>query len=143
MGSSQLQGTWKLHSSENFEDYLKATTTGYDFCAAGRSTKDHDAKAELTITEKDGEWTILMQKKGDRHELKFRIGEEFQEVNPVTGQGIQSIVTEEDGKLTQIQRGIGKNGEDATIVREIDSNGKLLVTLSVGDVTARRIYTVA
>ncbi len=84
----------------------------------------------------DGDsYTIKTSSTLKNSEIKFKLGEEFEE-DRADGKKVQTSVTKEgDNKLVQVQKG----DKPVTIVREFSEEG-LTVTATVNGVTSVRFY---
>ncbi|CAG0901049.1 unnamed protein product [Cyprideis torosa] len=134
---TKLVGTWRLKSSENFDEYLGAVGVGFMWRKLAAT-----AKPDVIIEEKDGEWIITTKATFKTTVLKFKLGEEFGEVRG-DGKELQTTVEDVDGKLVQTQKAAGVNGEDSVITRELNEDGIMLTTMAVGSVVCKREYTKA
>ncbi|CAF0970504.1 unnamed protein product, partial [Brachionus calyciflorus] len=105
-------GTWKLISSENFDDLMKELGVGYVKRKLGNQMKPNIVFAknsdEITFTTISSIRTI---------EIKFKLNEEFDEETP-DGRNVKTIFTIDGNKLIQTQK--DKNGKIVcTMAREI------------------------
>jgi len=125
-----FNGKYKLQSSEHFEEYMKAIGVPEALIAAGS-----DPNAETSIhSDNESDYVITLTGSGRTIELKFTVGEEFEETTP-HGIKVKCIVTKEGDKLVQKQSG----AIETVTTREIDGDD-LKVTLVSGAVTSVRIY---
>uniref|UniRef100_A0A8C7XIR8 Cellular retinoic acid-binding protein 1 n=1 Tax=Oryzias sinensis TaxID=183150 RepID=A0A8C7XIR8_9TELE len=123
-------GTWTLASSENFDDYMKAVGMGFATRQMGNITKPN-----LVIqVGADGLISMKAESTFKTTEIKFRLGEEFDETT-VDGRNVKSTFTLDNGKLVQKQNWDGKT---STLEREIQ-DGKLIKCI-MDDVVAVRTY---
>ncbi|XP_004465788.1 fatty acid-binding protein, heart [Dasypus novemcinctus] len=123
-------GTWKLVESKNFDDYLKGLGVGFATRQVGAMTKP------TTIIEQNGDTiTIKTQSTFKSTEISFQLGVEFDETT-ADDRKVKSIVTLDGGKLVHVQKW---NGQETTLVREL-KDGKLILTLTLGNVVSTRIY---
>lgn len=67
----------------------------------------------VELTEKDGVYTLKTTSTFKNTEIKFKLGEEFDE-DTVDGRKVKSVCTLEGDKLIQVQKG----DKDTTIERE-------------------------
>uniref|UniRef100_A0A5F8GFF6 Fatty acid binding protein 9 n=1 Tax=Monodelphis domestica TaxID=13616 RepID=A0A5F8GFF6_MONDO len=121
-------GTWKLVSSENFDNYLKEL--GMSFAARNVGGL---AKPTVTISAKGEMFTIKTN--GQNTEISFKLGEEFDETT-ADNREVKSIITLENGTLVHVQKWQGK---ETTIKRKI-VDGKMMVVCSMNNVVSTRIY---
>uniref|UniRef100_A0A8C2TBF5 Fatty acid binding protein 7 n=1 Tax=Coturnix japonica TaxID=93934 RepID=A0A8C2TBF5_COTJA len=124
---------------------------------AGAGTSDLPHKlAELSVSEGVGfamrqvgnvtKPTVVISSEGDKviiktqstfknTEISFKLGEEFDETTP-DDRNCKSVVTLDGDKLVHVQKWDGK---ETNFVREI-KDGKMVMTLTFGDVVAVRHY---
>uniref|UniRef100_A0A8C6XR19 Fatty acid binding protein 4 n=1 Tax=Naja naja TaxID=35670 RepID=A0A8C6XR19_NAJNA len=110
-------GTWKLISSEKFDDYMKELGVGF----ATRKIAGV-AKPNIIITCSGGVITIKTESSFKNTEISFRLEEEFDETT-ADDRKVKSIVTLDNGSLNQVQKWDGK---ETTITRKI-VDGKMVV----------------
>ena len=75
-------GKYKLTTSENFEEFMKALGVGLVTRKLGNKSSP-----TVTITEEAGEFTMKQESLVKTSEIKFRIGQEFDEVTADGRQG--------------------------------------------------------
>ncbi|XP_049637997.1 fatty acid-binding protein 9-like [Suncus etruscus] len=123
-------GTWKLVSSENFEEYMKELGVS----AAIRSMAGL-AKPSIVISV-DGDTVTFKQESSFKNtEISFKLGEEFDETT-ADNRKVKSIVTLDNGSMIQVQKWLGK---ETTIKRKI-VDGKLVVECIMNNVVSTRVY---
>jgi len=122
-----MKGKWERVSAEKYEEFLKALDVNFLLRkAATVSTPVMD------ITEDAGTWTIKTSTTLKTMELKFKIGEEFEESTP-DGREVTALVTHEGNKLTTVQKA-KKDGQKSTkSVREFNGD-ELVYTMTVDGV---------
>jgi len=128
--SSAFVGVWKLESSENFDDYMKAVGVG-SIMAKLAST----AKPVMTISvSDDGTWTLKSETTFKTTKIDFKLGVEFDET---TGDDrkMKTTITLDGNKLIQDQKG----DIPSVIIREVDGN-KLITTCKAKEVVSTRTY---
>ncbi|XP_068956283.1 fatty acid-binding protein 9-like [Petaurus breviceps papuanus] len=123
-------GTWKLVSSENFDEYMKEL--GVNFATRNIGGL---AKPSVTISAKGQVMTIKTESTLKTTEISFKLGEEFDEVT-ADNRKVKSIITLENGSLIQVQKWFGK---ETTIKRQI-ADGKMVVVCTMNNVVSTRIY---
>ncbi|KAM3849338.1 fatty acid binding protein 4b [Diretmus argenteus] len=127
----KLAGTWKMTSSENFDEYMKAIGVGLATRKMGNM-----AKPNLLISMEDaGVISMKSQSTFKTTEIKFKLGEEFDETTADDRQ-TKTIITFDNGKLVQKQMWDGKT---TTLERDIQ-DGKLIAKCTMDDVVAVRTY---
>nr|XP_020668034.1 fatty acid-binding protein, heart [Pogona vitticeps] len=123
-------GVWNLVESHGFDDYMKAIGVGFATRQIANLTKP------TTIIEVDGEKvTIKTQSTFKSTEINFKLEEEFDETT-ADDRHVKSVVTLEGGKLVHVQKWDGK---ETSLVREL-KDGKLILTLTMGNVVCTRTY---
>ncbi|XP_026862210.1 fatty acid binding protein 4a [Electrophorus electricus] len=124
-------GSWKMITSENFDEYMKALGVGFATRQVGNRTKPN------LIVGVDGDGWICMKTQSafKNTEIKFRLNEAFEETT-ADDRKTTTIVTLENGKLVQKQ---SWDGKETAIEREM-IDGKLIATCKMGNVVAVRTY---
>jgi len=126
-----LNKKYKLSSSENFDEVMKALGVGWMTRKVGASVSP-----VIELTEKDGVYCISSKSTFKNTETIFKIGEEFEEETP-DGRKVKSVITQEGNKLIHVQKG----EKDTTIIREY-SPEEVKMTVTVDDIVSTRIYKV-
>lgn len=124
-----LNKKYKLDSSENFEEIMKALGVGLFTRKIGAATSP-----VMELTKEGDVYTLTSESTFKNTVTKFKLGEEFDEETP-DGRNVKSIVTQEGNKLIQIQKG----DKTTKIVREF-SPEEVKMVLTVDDITCTRIY---
>ncbi|XP_060798022.1 fatty acid binding protein 4a [Neoarius graeffei] len=124
-------GTWKMVSSENFDDYMKALGVSFPTRQVGNRTKPN------FIFNVNDQGVICMKSQSTfkTTEAKFKLNEAFEETT-ADDRKTKTVVSLENGKLVQKQTW---NGKETTLEREV-TDGKLIATCKMGDVVAVRTY---
>ncbi|XP_040117939.1 fatty acid-binding protein, adipocyte [Oryx dammah] len=123
-------GTWKLVSSENFDDYMKEVGVGF----ATRKVAGM-AKPTLIISINGDVVNIKSESTFKNTEISFKLGQEFDEVTP-DDRKVKSIINLDEGALVQVQNWDGKS---TTIKRKLVDD-KLVLECVMNGVTATRVY---
>ena len=123
-------GTWKLVSSENFDDYMKEVGMGF----ATRKVAGM-AKPTLIISVNGDVATIRSESTFKNTEISFKLDQEFDEVTP-DDRKVKSIVNLDEGALVQVQNWDGKS---TTIKRKLVDD-KMVLECVMNGVTATRVY---
>ena len=113
-------GTWKLVSSENFDDYMKEVGVGF----ATRKVAGM-AKPTLIISVNGDVATIRSESTFKNTEISFKLDQEFDEVTP-DDRKVKSIVNLDEGALVQVQNWDGKS---TTIKRKLVDDKMVLVSI--------------
>ncbi|XP_027732991.1 fatty acid-binding protein, adipocyte isoform X2 [Vombatus ursinus] len=123
-------GTWKLISSENFDEYMKEVGVGF----ATRKVAGM-AKPSMIISVQGDVITIKSESTFKNTEISFKLGQEFDEVT-ADDRKVKSLITLNDGALVQVQKW---NGKSTTITRKL-VDGKIVVECTMKDVISTRLY---
>ncbi|KAM6214800.1 myelin P2 protein [Rhynchocyon petersi] len=123
-------GTWKLVSSEHFDDYMRALGVGLATRKLGNL-----AKPSVIISKKGDTITIRTESAFKTTEISFKLGQEFEETT-ADNRKTKSIVTLERGSLKQVQKWDGK---ETTIRRKL-VDGKMVVECMIKGIVCTRIY---
>ncbi|XP_012671850.1 fatty acid binding protein 4a [Clupea harengus] len=124
-------GTWKMVTSDNFDEYMKALGVGFATRQVGNRTKPN------LVVSVDGQGMICLKSQSTfkTTEIKFKLNEEFDETT-ADDRKTKTVVTLENGKLVQKQMWDGK---ETTLEREV-TDGKLIAKCTMGGVVAVRTY---
>jgi len=127
-----LEGKWKLETSENFDEYMKALGVSYLARKMGAS-----AKPNLTITSEGNRTSIKSESSVKTTEFTFVFGQEFDETT-ADGRKVKSTITKEsDARWMHVQKG----DFPSTICRELTDPNTLVITCVAKDVTSKRVYS--
>ncbi|KAI0215627.1 Sodium/calcium exchanger regulatory protein 1 [Lamellibrachia satsuma] len=129
--ASKFVGKWKLESTENFDEYMKAVGVGMVLRKLASVAKP---STEITV---DGDnWNLKTLSTVKNTEISFKLGEPFDETTG-DGRNVKTTMSlEADNKLIQTQV-----GEPCTVItRELTDDDTISMTLVVGDVTCKRMY---
>ncbi|XP_068188710.1 fatty acid-binding protein, liver-like [Antennarius striatus] len=116
-----FNGTWKVYSEENLEDFLKVLGAPQ---MVVKMRKDN--KPVITIEQRDKDFICKIKTPVYTHAFSFTIGKES-EVMTLDGRKIKCTVREENGKL------ISEN-DKFTSIREIQGD-EMIETVTAGSVT--------
>ncbi|XP_033188074.1 sodium/calcium exchanger regulatory protein 1 isoform X2 [Bombus vosnesenskii] len=122
---------YKLFSSENFDDFMKALGVGIMTRKMGSSVSP-----VIELTENNGVYTLKTTSAFKNSEIKFKLGEEFDE-ETADGRKVKSVCTLDGNKLTQVQKG----EKDTTIEREFTPT-EMKAIMKVDDIVCTRVYKV-
>jgi len=127
-------GKFKLTQSENFEEFMKALGVGLVTRKLGNKSSP-----TVTVTEQSGEYTFKQESLVKTSEIKFKIGEEFDEVT-ADGRKVRSLMTlKAPNVMVHEMRGT-EGGKDSVCVREFFGE-KMVATCTVDDIETVRTYT--
>ncbi|XP_014474982.1 PREDICTED: myelin P2 protein isoform X1 [Dinoponera quadriceps] len=130
-GDQFLGKRYKLFSSENFDDFMKALGVGLMTRKMGSSVSP-----VVELTENNGTYTLKTTSPFKNTEIKFKLGEEFDE-ETADGRKVKSVCTLEGNKLVQVQKG----DKDTTIEREF-SPTEMKAIMKADDIVCTRVYKV-
>jgi len=131
MVNEHIVGSYKLEKSENFDEFMKQLGIGFLKRQAASI-----ASATVDISVDGDNWNIKTTSTFKNSELKFKLGEEFDEERQ-DGAKVKSTFTLEDNVLTQVQKG---GSSDVTLVRTFNADGMTLVAETNG-VKSTRTYS--
>lgn len=128
---AKVAGKYKMETSENFDEFMKALGVGMVMRKLGAT-----AKPLVELTESNGEWNMKTSTTMKTTELKFKLGQEVDETTQ-DGRECKTTFTMEGDKLIQIQKAV--KGKDAKFVREF-TDTEMIMTSECEGVTSKRIY---
>ncbi|KAM6456634.1 fatty acid-binding protein, adipocyte-like [Liasis olivaceus] len=123
-------GTWKLISSEKFDDYMKELGVGFATRKLAVVAKPH-----VIISINGGIITIRTESSFKNTEISFKPGEEFDEIT-ADDRKVKSVVTLDNGSLNQVQKWDGKE----TIIKRKIEDGKMIVECVMNNIISTRVY---
>ncbi|XP_032079056.1 myelin P2 protein-like [Thamnophis elegans] len=126
----QFLGTWKLISSENFDDYMKEL--GISFAQRQLGSL---AKPKIIITMDKDVITIRTETIFTVNEISFQLDQEFEE-RTIDNRLAKSIVTKDNDTLIHTQKW---NGNHTTLKRKI-VDGNMVLEYILNDVICTRVY---
>ena len=122
-------GSYKLAKTENFDEFLKELGVGMIKRKLAGSTTP-----ELEVTQDGDSWTVKTKTAIKNSEIKFKLGEEFDEVRQDDAK-VKSTITQEGNTWKQVQKG----DKDVVITREFTADGVNTVA-TVNGVSSTRFY---
>ncbi|XP_023083531.2 fatty acid-binding protein 9 [Piliocolobus tephrosceles] len=123
-------GSWKLVSSENFEDYMKEL--GVNFAVRSMAGL---VKPTVTISVDGKTMTIRMESYFQNTKISFKLGEEFDETT-TDNRKVKSTITLENGSMIHVQKWLGKE----TIIKRKIVGEKMVVECKINNIVSTRIY---
>ncbi|KAL6489580.1 hypothetical protein MHYP_G00033210 [Metynnis hypsauchen] len=132
-----FSGTWKMKSSENFEELLKALGVNVMLRKIAVAAA---SKPSVEITQ-DGETLSIKTSTSVRTtHVTFTVGEEFSETT-VDGRPCTSFPRwETDSKISCEQTLQKGEGPKTAWTRELTNDGELILTMTADDVVCTRVY---
>lgn len=124
-----LNKKFKLASSENFDEVMKALGVGWMTRKIGTTINPI-----IELTENDGVYTLTSQSTFKNTEIKFKLGEEFEEETP-DGRTVKSTIIQEGNTLFHVQK-----GDKETLIERIFTPEEVKMTVAVDDIVCTRIY---
>merc|ERR1712055_760013 len=107
-----FKGKWERTSADQYEEFLKALDVSFMLRKAATVSTP-----VMEVSEEGGVWSILTSTTLKSMELKFKIGEEFDENTP-DGREVTAIVTLEGNSFVSVQKA-KKDGQKSTkVIRE-------------------------
>ncbi|XP_071583232.1 cellular retinoic acid-binding protein 2 [Heliangelus exortis] len=132
-----FSGNWKMKSSENFEELLKALGVNVMLRKIAVAAA---AKPAVEIRQEGESFYIRTGTPVRTTEIRFRVGEEFEE-QTVDGRPCKSLAKwVSDSKLVCEQRLLKGEGPRTAWTREVTHSGELVLTMSADDVVCTRVY---
>jgi len=127
---AKLVGDWKIETSENFDEYMKKLGVNFALRKMANLAKP------TTHILLEGDTYILQTKSTVKNtEIKFKLGEEFDE-KTADGRTVKTTCSlEEDNKLIQSQKG----DVDSVLTRVVDDD-TLTLTCEADGVVCTRVY---
>jgi len=126
---TDFTGRFKLTSSDKFDEFLKELGVGFMLRNLAKTSTP-----TVEFTKSGDEYTMKTLTTFKNSEIKFKLGEEFEE-NRLDGKLVKSKMVADGNKLIQTQYG----DKEVSIVREFNGD-ELKVTASVGNVSSLRVY---
>jgi len=123
-------GKYVMTKSENFDEYMKEV--GVNFMMRKLAST---AKPTTEISQSGDEWNIKTSTTFKTTEIKFKLGEPFDE-ETADGRKCKSTITLDGNKMLHVQDCDGKKYE---IVRDFKDK-EMVMTLTAGNVTCTRTY---
>merc|ERR1712096_525391 len=131
MGSSPpaamdaFKGTYTRTSADNYEEMLKVLEVNFLLRKAATVSTP-----QMDVTEEGGVWTIKTSTTLKTMELKFKLGEEFDETTP-DGREVDATVTFEDGKIVSVQKAKKEGQKSTRSVREMNGTDEMVYAMTV------------
>jgi len=124
-----FEGVYKLTKTEGFDEFLKEIGVGMIKRKLANSTTP-----ELEVKQDGDTWTVKTKTALKNSEIKFKLGEEFEEVRQDDVK-VKSTITQDGNTWKQVQ----KADKEVTITREFTAEGVNTVA-SCNGVTSTRFY---
>ncbi|KAL8184911.1 UNVERIFIED_CONTAM: Cellular retinoic acid-binding protein 2 [Gekko kuhli] len=135
---ANFAGQWRMKSSENFEELLKALGVNVMLRKIAVAAA---SKPAVEIRQDGDRFYIKTSTTVRTTEISFKVGEEFEE-QTVDGRPCKSLARwESDNKMVCEQRLLKGEGPKTGWSREMTNDGELILTMTADDVVCTRIYT--
>merc|ERR1739838_801493 len=125
-----LVGTWKMVSSDNFDEYMKSVGVNLALRKIGATVKP-----VLTITVAGAGLKMKSVSTFKTIEMDIKLNEDTEEKTP-DGRTVKSKYTMDGAKLVQVQEW---GGRKTTIVRYVEG-GNLNIEMELDGITCKRVY---
>ncbi|XP_014220478.1 fatty acid-binding protein, muscle isoform X1 [Trichogramma pretiosum] len=122
---------YKLSTSENFDELMKALGVGLIVRKMGAAVSP-----VVEVTENNGEYTMKTQSTFKNQEIKFKLGEEFDEETP-DGRKVKSVITLDGNKMTHVQK-----GDKETLIEREFTPTEMKAVMKVDDIVCTRVYKI-
>merc|ERR1712060_126237 len=120
-----FKGTYERTSAENYEEMLKILDVNMLLRKAACASTP-----KMEGSEDGGVWTIKTSTTLKTMELKFKLGEQFEETTP-DGRQVTAVVNLDGGKIVTVQKA-KKDGEKSTkSVREMNGADEMIYTMTI------------
>ncbi|XP_067111999.1 cellular retinoic acid-binding protein 2-like [Osmerus mordax] len=139
MGSklADFSGKWKMKSSENFEELLKALGVNVFLRKIAVAAASRPA---VEISQQEATLSIQTSTSVRTTHISFTVGQSFSE-STVDGRPCTSFPQwETDSKISCEQTLQKGEGPKTAWTRELTNDGELILTMSAGDVVCTRVY---
>merc|ERR1711942_259499 len=111
------KGKFERTSADKYDELLKALDVNFMLRKAATASTP-----VMEVTEKGGEWSIKTSTILKAMELKFKVGEKFDETTP-DGRKVDSIVTVEGNKFICVQTAKKEGQKSTRSIREFNEDG--------------------
>uniref|UniRef100_A0A667ZDN9 Cellular retinoic acid binding protein 2, b n=1 Tax=Myripristis murdjan TaxID=586833 RepID=A0A667ZDN9_9TELE len=134
---TDFSGKWKMKSSENFEELLKALGVNVflrKIAVAAASSPS------VEITQQGESLSIQTSTSVRTTHVSFTVGQSFNETT-VDGRPCTSFPKWETSSKISCEQTLQKgDGPKTAWTRELTNDGELILTMSAGDVVCTRVY---
>eukprot|EP00091_Calanus_sinicus_P003521 TRINITY_DN13688_c0_g1_i10.p2 TRINITY_DN13688_c0_g1~~TRINITY_DN13688_c0_g1_i10.p2 ORF type:complete len:162 (-),score=61.75 TRINITY_DN13688_c0_g1_i10:233-673(-) len=120
-----FKGKYERIAAENFEEFLKALDVGMLVRKAATISTP-----VMEISEAGGIWSLKTSTTLKTMELKFKLGEKFDETTP-DGRETSAVVTFDSGKIVTVQTAKKAGQKSTRSVRELAGPDELVYTMMI------------
>ncbi|KAK7481614.1 hypothetical protein BaRGS_00027130 [Batillaria attramentaria] len=134
----KFSGRWKVDRSENFDEFMAAM--GMNFLL--RKMAGFSKPENVIQVDDDGTISIATSSTFMKNEQRFKLNEEFEEINHFTKKKFKNMPIYENGKLriTPTPAEPVDTPYPEYAERELTEDGEILLTIKVGDVLCKRYF---
>ncbi|KAM8883946.1 cellular retinoic acid-binding protein 2b [Synchiropus splendidus] len=134
---TDFSGKWKMKSSENFEELLKAMGVNMFLRKIAVAAASSPA---VEITQQGENLSIKTSTSVRTTQISFTVGQSFNE-NTVDGRPCTSVPTWETDSKIRCEQTLQKGeGPKTSWTREVTNDGEMILTMTAGDVVCTRVY---
>eukprot|EP00092_Neocalanus_flemingeri_P027502 GFUD01029835.1.p1 GENE.GFUD01029835.1~~GFUD01029835.1.p1 ORF type:complete len:138 (+),score=39.92 GFUD01029835.1:16-429(+) len=108
-----FKGKFERIAAENYEEFLKELDVSFLVRKAATISTP-----VMEVSEAGGTWSLKTSTTLKNMELKFKLGEEFDETTP-DGRETKAVVTFDDGKIVTVQKAKKAGQKSTSSVREM------------------------
>ncbi|XP_044261059.1 fatty acid-binding protein, adipocyte isoform X2 [Tribolium madens] len=134
MVDAHLGKKYKLASSENFDEFMKALGVGLVTRKVGNAVSP-----VVELTKNDDEYTLSSSSTFKNVVLKFKPGVEFDQDTP-DGRKVKATITVDGNTLHEVQK--DPNSGKETVIDRTFTDDEVKMVMSVDNITATRIYKI-
>merc|ERR1712096_220772 len=120
-----FKGKYERTSADKYEELLKELDVNFLLRKAATVSTP-----VMEVTEDGGVWTIKTSTILKTMELKFKLGEEFDETTP-DGREVTAVVTFEDGKIVTVQKAKKEGQKSTKSIREMNGADEMIYTMTI------------
>nr|UEK51492.1 FABP-like protein [Parasacculina yatsui] len=127
-------GKFKMETSENFDEYMKALGVGMVMRKLGNA-----ATPTMEITVSGDEYELKTITTFKTTSIKFKLGEAFEE-NTADGRTVKSTITVDGNTLVHEQKGNKEKKEKDSVLRRTFDGDTCTLVCEADGVKATRVY---
>merc|ERR1712014_515316 len=120
-----FKGKYNRTSAENYEELLKVLDVSFLLRKAATVSTP-----VLEISEEGGVWNIKTSTTLKTMELKFKLGEPFDETTP-DGREVTAVCSLEGGKIVSVQKAKKEGQKSTRSTREMNGPDELVYTMTI------------
>merc|ERR1711915_827414 len=120
-----FKGSYTRTSADNYEEMLKVLDVNFLLRKAATVSTP-----QMDVTEEGGTWTIKTSTTLKTMELKFKLGEQFDETTP-DGREVTAVVNLEGGKIITVQKAKKDSETSTKSVREMNGADEMIYTMTI------------